>query len=151
MAPGTIAAIAAIVGSMVGALGTFLSTWVAQKRQARRDLLGKKMVRHEALYSDFISESAHLLVDASTHHLSDPSTLIPAYALLSRIRLSSSPQVLAEAEKLLRRILVTYEQPNLSVEELESKAVDAVSHDDPLRSFSEICRAELQAMLGELQ
>jgi hypothetical protein len=122
---------------------------MAQRHQDRRDLLGKKLAHREALYSDFISESARLLTDAYTHHLSDPSTLIPAYALLSRIRLSSSPQVLAEAEKLLRAILEIYAQPNLTVEQIES-VVRAVSRDDPLKSFSEVCRADLQSTLQQV-
>ncbi|PYU11183.1 MAG: hypothetical protein DMG29_16190, partial [Acidobacteria bacterium] len=65
----------------------------------RRDLLAKKLFHREELYSDFISESARLLVDALAHNLSDPKNLIPAYALLSRMRLSSSPEVLATAEE----------------------------------------------------
>lgn len=151
MNPGTLVAVAAIAGSMVGALGSFVSTWMAQRHQSRRELLLKNLAQREALYSDLISESARLLVDASTHHLSDPSILIPAYALLSRIRLSSSPQILEEAEKLLKVILEAYARPNLTVEQLESKAASAVSGDDPLKSFSEICRVELQAMLGQVK
>jgi hypothetical protein len=53
-------------------------------------LLARKIVRRETLYSDFISESARLLVDAAEHSTADPQNLIPAYALLRRIRLGSS-------------------------------------------------------------
>jgi hypothetical protein len=54
---------------------------------------GKKIFHREELYSAFITESARIL-DASEHNVIDPNNLIPAYALLSRIRLSSSPEVL---------------------------------------------------------
>jgi len=54
-------------------------------------LLAKKIVFRETLYSDFITESARLLVDAAEHNQSDPKNLIPGYALLSRIRLVSPP------------------------------------------------------------
>jgi hypothetical protein len=53
-------------------------------------LLTKKIFHREQLYSDFIRESAPALADAIQHTLHDPSKLIPIYALLSRIRLSSS-------------------------------------------------------------
>jgi hypothetical protein len=53
-------------------------------------LLGKQIARREALYSDFIGECARLLVDAMQHNVSDLQKLLPVYALLSRIRLSSS-------------------------------------------------------------
>ena len=100
MSPATITALAAIVGSLVGALGSGLSTWIIQKHQDRRDLLGRKIFHREQLYSDFITESARALLDALGHNLGDPKNLIPAYALLSRIRLSSSPDVLATAEEV---------------------------------------------------
>ena len=54
------------------------------------------------LYSDFITESARLLVDALEYNTSDPQKLIPAYALLIRIRLSSSSSVLAKAEEVIK-------------------------------------------------
>lgn len=89
LSPGALAAVAAVSGSLVGALGSFVSTWIAQRHQDRRDLLAKKIVWRETLYSDFITECARLLVDAAEHNVSDPKNLIPVYALLSRIRLAS--------------------------------------------------------------
>ena len=56
--PETIIALAALCGSLVGALGSSLSTWITQRHQGRRDLLAKKLFHREELYSDFISESA---------------------------------------------------------------------------------------------
>src|SRR5208337_4638719 len=61
MNSGLIAAVAAITGSIVGALGSVVGTWIIQRHQDRRDLLAKRIVRREALYSDFIGESARLL------------------------------------------------------------------------------------------
>ena len=98
MNSGLIAGLAAVSGSIVGAFGSVVGTWITTRHQDLRDLLAKKIVRREALYSDFITESARLLVDALQHNTSDPLKLIPAYALLSRIRLSSSSSVLAKAE-----------------------------------------------------
>jgi len=81
----TITALAAISGSMVGALGSLAASWITQRHQDRRDLLAKKIVHREALYSGFISEAARLLVDALEHNFNDPKNLIPSYALLGRI------------------------------------------------------------------
>jgi hypothetical protein len=116
--PESIAALAAVFGSLVGALGSSRSAWITQRHQDRRDLLGKKIVRRETLYSDFIDESARLLVDAAEHNVSDPKNLIPACALLSRIRLSSSPEVLTAAEEVVRTISDTYAKPNLTPQEI---------------------------------
>ncbi|HEY0703910.1 MAG TPA: hypothetical protein VGD60_14170 [Candidatus Acidoferrales bacterium] len=147
MNSGTITALAAIFGSLVGALGSSLSTWITQRHQDRRDLLAKKVFRREELYSSFISESARLLVDALEHDVLNPTNLIPAYALLNRMRLSSSPQVLAAGENVVRGIIGSYAQPNLSPREIEARAA---SGDDPLRIFSEICREEIEEMQSQL-
>ena len=68
-------ALAAIFGSMTGALGSSLSTWITQRHADRRDLLARRIFHREQLYSDFIT-----------------------YALLSRVRLSASREVLTSAE-----------------------------------------------------
>lgn len=135
------AAFAAIFGSLVGALGSSTSAWINQMHQDRRDLIAKRLVRREALYSDFIHETARLLVDASTHNLGDAQNLIPAYALLSRIRLNSTPDVLTAAEEVLRTIVDTYAKPNLTTAEL---AFRATGHRNTLLDFSDICRVELE-------
>lgn len=73
--------------------------------------------------------------------------LLPAYALLSRTRLSSSPDVLANAELIIQRVISTYSEPNLTPEEIRSSAGKS---QDPLREFGTICRSELEAMQDEL-
>ena len=147
MNPGLIAACAAILGSFVGALGSVVGTWITQRHQDRRDLVAKTIIRREALYSDFIEETARMLIDALEHNISDPEKLIPAYALLSRIRLSSSSKVLETAEGLVRTILTTYPLQNLTVEQIQSRAVNG---DDPLREFSDTCRMELDSLQKQL-
>jgi len=139
--------LAAIAGSLVGALGSATGTWITARHQDRRDLLGKQIARREGLYSDFIGESARLLVDAMQHNVSDVQTLLPIYALLSRIRLSSSAPVLQEAEQVINTIVSTYPQPNLTPEQIESRAV---SGKDPLRQFSDTCRGELDSLQRQL-
>ena len=140
-------ALAAIAGSLVGALGSAVGTWITARHQDRRDLLGKQIARREALYSDFIGESARLLVDAMQHNASDLQKLLPVYALLSRIRLSSSEPVLQKAEEVMKTILSTYPRPNMTAEQIESQAVNG---QDPLRQFSDTCRTELDSLQRQL-
>jgi len=77
------------------------------------------------------------------HDLQDPNNLTPTHALLSRIRLSSSTDVLASSERVIQHILNTYSEPDHTPEEIQSRAA---KHEDHLREFSGICRAELEAM-----
>jgi hypothetical protein len=140
-------ALAAIVGSLAGAFASSVGTWVTQRHQNQRDLLEKKIFLREQLYSDFISESARILVDALEHDLKDADRLIGAYALLNRMRLSSSPAVLASADKVVKNIVSTYAGPNMSPEEILSRHVNGK---DPLREFSELCHSDLESMQRQL-
>ena len=140
MNAGMITGVAAVSGSLVGALSSSVGTWITQRFQDRRDLVGKQMMRRETLYSDFIAESARLLVDSMEHNDLDLQKMIPLYALLSRIRLSSSAPVLQTAEQIIKVIMDTYPQPNLTPEQIQSQALNG---QDPLREFSDTCRAEL--------
>jgi hypothetical protein len=148
MTPGSITALAALFGSVIGALGSSLGTWITQRHQGRRDLLAKTIYHREGLYSDFIHESARLIVDALEHDVGDLKNLIPAYALVSRIRLSSSPDVLASAEGVIAEIIGTYSKPNLTLEQIRSRPT--TGDDDPLRRFSDVCRAELESMQRQM-
>jgi hypothetical protein len=143
MSPGGTAALAAICGSLIGTLGSPISTWIVQRHQDRRELLAKKLLHREALYSDFITETTRLHVDALEHDVGDPKNLFATYALLSRIRLSSSAVVLENAESIVRDVIKRYSEPNLTVEQVQSMAANG---NDPLREFSEICRLELESM-----
>jgi hypothetical protein len=88
------------------------------------------------------------MADAIQHDLQDPNNLTPAYALLSRMRLSSSTDVLASAERVIQHIISTYSEPNLTPKEIQFRIAQ---REDPLREFSDICRAELKAMHSQLQ
>jgi hypothetical protein len=101
--PVSISAMSVIFGSLTGALASSVSTWITQRHQDRRDLLAKRIFHREQLYSDFISESARVMADAIQNNFQDPSMLLPAYALLSRMRLSSSSDVLDSAELIIQQ------------------------------------------------
>jgi hypothetical protein len=143
--PATISALAAILGSLMGALASSVSTWISQRHQDRRDLLAKRVFHREQLYSDFIRESTRAMADALQNNFRDPDKLTSTYALLSRIRLSSSTDVLASAEHVVQHILYTYSEPNLTPEQIRFR-----KREDPLREFSNICRGELEALQKHL-
>lgn len=145
--PAMVSALAAIFGSFAGAFASTLSAWVTQRHHERRDLLAKRIAHCEQLYSDFISESARAMLDAMQHTFEDPGKLIPVYALVSRIRLSSPRNVVESAERMVKTIMNTYSAPNLSAAEIHS-GVD--KRDDPLREFSSICRRELESLSSSL-
>jgi hypothetical protein len=88
------------------------------------------------------------MADAVQHNIQDPHILTTARARLSRMRLSSSIEVLASAERDVQHIINWYSEPDLTPEEIQSRVA---KRQNPLREFSDIWRAELEAMHGQLQ
>ena len=121
-----------------GALSSTVSAWIAQRHRERREVVAKKIAQLEQLYSDFINESARLLVDAMQHSLENPGTLVPLYALLSRIRLGSSTEVIESGERAIATVLKIFFEPNLTPDDIQSAAN---KHSDHLQEFSEMCGA----------
>ena len=67
-------------------------------------------------------------------------------ALISRIRLRSSTEVIESGDRLIATILKVYLERNLAPEELYSAAN---KHKDDLREFSNACRRELESLTRE--
>jgi len=139
-------ALSAVLGSLVGGSASVATTWMAQKTLNRREILRDELRKREALYGEFIGECAKLFMDAFTHNLENLDSLLPVFALVNRIRLCASREVLAEAERVLTRITDQYFAKNLTVEEL--RELVHTEQADPLRDFGEACRAELKSLRG---
>jgi hypothetical protein len=133
-----------VLGSLVGGSASVATTWIAQKTLSRREIAREDLRKREALYGEFIGECAKLFVQALTRTLDEPETLLPVYALINRIRLTASREVLLQAEQVLARITDQYFAKNLTVEELRRMAHSEDA--DPLKAFGEACRAELKSM-----
>ncbi len=136
-----IAAVAVVLGSMVGAAATIGTTWITQRTQTARSKIEAKLRAREALYGEFITEASRLTVDAFTNQLEQPATFVTLYGILGRIRLVSDAAVLASAEACCREIVSLYTRPNMTVDQIRV----AFEHGqiDPLKGFSTVCRTEL--------
>ena len=148
MGPTLMGAMSGVLGSVVGASATIATAWLTQKTLSKREQIRIDIRKREALYGEFINECSRLLMDALTHQLETPKKLLPAYAVLNRIRLCAPGAVLAEAENITRRITDQYFSPNISTEGIRAlaRAQDA----DPLKSFGEACRAEIESMQARI-
>lgn len=133
-----------MVGTVAGVGATVAIAWINQKTLNRRELLREEIRAREALYGEFISECARLLVDAFQHSIEKPEQMLPAYALLNRVRLCASREVLDAGERLLGRITDQYFSANLTAQELFTLARSPQT--DPLKEYGEACRAELNAI-----
>jgi hypothetical protein len=140
-------AVAALAGSAIGGLTSFASAWLTQHGQDRAKRLSRAKARRQKLYKQFIDEASKLYADALVHDNLEVSALVSIYALISRMRVLSSSAVVAKAQVVVDMIVETYSSPNKTFPELrELMSNHAI---DPLRAFSEECRAELQALRSQ--
>jgi hypothetical protein len=146
-----ITALAAVAGSVVGGLATFLTTFFTQRNQAHRDLVSRDAAHREELYSQFIKEAANLYVDSLDKILENPASLIGMYSLIGRIRLVSTDKVLVAAEKVAESIVDSYSRPPIKFEDVYKSAREShVDPFDPLKEFTQACREERKVMLKGL-
>ena len=139
-----VTALAAALGSLVGATASIGTTWISQRRQSIRASAEWKLRDHESLYKEFIMEASRLFGDAMMKSLERPDQLVGLYGILSRIRLISGDEVLSKAVGCCHRIVELYRRPNMTADQI--RAAFEANEFDPLKEFSAACRAELLAM-----
>ena len=145
MDAGYLTAVAALAGSAVGGLTSFCASWLGQSSQFKAQVLLLDKGRREEVYRDYICEASKSYIDALTSDKPDLPKVFTLYALISRMRMVSSPNVIREAERVARLIVDSYPEPNKTFNEVR---VMVDKHTlDPLRGFSEACREELHGSL----
>ena len=114
------------------------------RAQLRSQLFLSDKGRRQELYREFVDEASRSYIDSLTSNTPDLTRLVALYALISRMRSLSSPKVIEEAEKVGQLIVRSYPEPNKTFADLRSMINEKAF--DPLRSFSESCRAEVERL-----
>ena len=70
--------------------------------------MANEFAKRETLYGDFINEATRVGINATEREIDSLSELTQLLALINRIRLTSSDEVLAAAEAVLMQIGETY-------------------------------------------
>src|ERR1700760_1507424 len=134
--------VAAFWGSAIGSVTTVLSNWVTERRKQRVRRKALAISQRHKLYKKFIEEASRRYADALVNDKSEASKLVEMYALIGRMKVISSDEVIEEAEKVGRLIIQTYLSPNRAFADL----AELIDEMDPLRGFSDACRRELQTV-----
>ena len=139
-----ISALAALAGAAIGGFTSILATWLSQKSQARAQWLAQDKIRRQDLYKEFVEVATKCYADALQHQKADLPALAELYAKINRMRVLSSPRVVARAEQIGQKINDTYLEPSKTFLELremvDSKTIDIFS------DFSEACREEIESL-----
>jgi DeoR/GlpR family transcriptional regulator of sugar metabolism len=136
-----LSAIAALVGTFVGGITSIATSWLGQQRQTKKQRKVQEKEELQALYKQFIENASRLYLDALEHNTTEISKLVDIYSTLNRMRVLSSPKVVAAADSALGIIVGVYAKENATFSGIRQ----SIGHGflDPLRPFSEACREEL--------
>jgi hypothetical protein len=140
-----VTAFVGLAGAAVGGATSFASTWLIHRSTIRDRHREAEHSKLEALFGDFIREASLLYADAMSCTSEEKSIdkLVNLYALLGRIRLVASRDVIRLAEYAVAAIVRTYREPVRSLDDLE-----VLVHSGELnflQEFGEACRAQLIA------
>jgi hypothetical protein len=144
-----ISALSALTGAAIGGAMSFLGTWLVHGRDMRAQSIAHDRLRRQELYKEFIEEAAKCYIEALQREKPDVAGLVVLYAKMSRMRVISSPGVLAAAELVLKRIAHAYSEPELIITSERLREMLAHESLDALRDFSEACRTESDSLQAE--
>lgn len=139
-----VSAVAALGGSLIGGLTSFLTAWSTQHAQARITRFTAERTKRELLYSEFLDEFARLYQHAVTEDVVDYGNAVKIYSLIGRVTLVGQPETVASAHRAVSRLLDLYFAPSKSPEEI--RAMVAEMGTDPMHEFAQACRTELDEL-----
>ena len=142
--PNLLGPISALFGALIGSVASLIAAIYTQRSQDRIQEVAREITKRETVYADFIMTGSNLFLNAYLQDRialsGDEQRLI---GLMNRMRLFAPPNVVEEAEAVLKAIIEILLKPSVDVNQL-ARAVLSASHDpDPLLAFSLVCRADL--------
>jgi hypothetical protein len=146
MSPSLVSALAALAGAAIVAAASFLRSWLVHRGQIRAQWLAQERLRLQDLYKEFIEEASKCYIDALQHHQPDISLLVAVYAKMSRMRVLASSDVLASAERALKRVIDTYSETDVTFTDTNLRTMVQQQSFDFLREFSEARRTEFDLL-----
>ena len=122
---------------------------MTQRLQARREQVSLDLAKREALYGEYIEQVTPLFAESIENTEFDPAKIFGLYSILGRIRLSSSDEVLREAEDVIANLLTWYSNPALELRAVMEQAARREGS-DPIEVFTQACRRERNELLRHL-
>jgi hypothetical protein len=138
-----VSALSALAGSVIGGLTSGITTWLNQRSQTRAGQIAHEVARRQELYNDFIGAASRTYGEALVTSEPKIEELISLYAMISRMRVISSPDIVAFAEQVLLETSKAYFEPNCTVPELR-ELIKSSTRVDPLKDFAQAVREEFR-------
>jgi hypothetical protein len=141
--PALLSALSALVGALIGGTASLVAAIYTQRYQDRLQRVAREATKREQVYADFIMSASKLLLNAYVHDgitlTGDEQHLV---GLLNRMRLFAPPNVINEAEAVIRGLVEISLKPSVDFRKLAAEL--STNHQpDLLLPFSLACRADL--------
>jgi len=144
--PALLSAVSALVGALTGGAASLFAAIYTQRHQDRLQRLGREATKREQVYADFIMTASKLLLNA---YVQDGVTLTTdaqqLAGILNRMRLFGPPNVVDEAETVIRRIVEISLKPSMEFPKVAAELFND-RQSDRLLQFSLACRADLDSV-----
>ena len=126
---------------MVGGLISGAATWASQRFQVRTAQLSHEISLREALYRDFIIAASKAYAHALVSDQPIVEDLAAIQAMITRMRIISTPRIVESAEAIYLKTTDTYLLPNRAIQELHGamKTGEMIS---PLKDFNDAVHEE---------
>ena len=141
--PALLSAMSALVGALIGGTASLVAAIYTQRYQNRLQRIAREATKREQVYADFIMSSSKLLLSAYVQDgialTSDNQHLV---GLLNRMRLFAPPNVINEADAVIRGLIEISLKPSEDFRKVAMELSKDRQH-DLLLPFSLACRADL--------
>ncbi len=141
-----LSALSALAGSVVGGLTSGITTWLSFRAQAKAGQRVHDKSRREDLYKDFMIAASKAYGEALVSSEPQIQEIVALYGMISRMRVLSSREIVASAEKIMLVTTETYFGPNKTIRDLHELLKSGTGIADPLKDFAEIAREELRTL-----
>ena len=136
--------VSGLLGALIGGGASLAVAIYNQRSEERLQRVANEITKRETVYADFLVSASKLLLNAYTHDEivlgGDEQHLI---GLINRMRLFAPPDVVAEAEAVLKAIVEILLKPSIELRQLATESLSKSPDPDPFLKFSLICRADL--------
>jgi hypothetical protein len=142
--PALLSALSALVGALMGGTASLVAAIYTQRYQDRLQRVAREASKREQVYADFIMSASKLLLDAYVHDgitlNADDQHLV---GLLNRMRLFAPPNVISEAEAVIRGLIEISLKPSVDFQKVAMEKLSKNQQHDLLLPFSLACRVDL--------
>jgi hypothetical protein len=141
--PPILSAISALIGALIGGCTSLAAAIYTQRYQNRLQRVTRELTKRETVYADFIMSASKWLLSAYVQDEialdGDKQHLI---GLTNRMRLFAPPNVMDEADRVIRELIKISLEPSVELRKLATAQL-SMNRADPVLPFSLACRADL--------